>query len=140
MENNQEKQQEAIRSLVESAIEIGGDVKQYGVPSGVQFGSEYGEHEYATNSGWVNFKHDGRMHAVYMTPEVSKKLEDAGFTKADHGVIDNNPDRFHAGQESSAFKAMASQVGQARQLEKNQDEKYLSDEAYQAKYGTAKGQ
>lgn len=140
VENKAEKQREAIRSLTENATQLGGDVKQYGAPEGVQFGSEYSEHEYATNNGWANFKHDGQMYAVYATPEVSKKLEDAGFTKGDHGVVDNNPDRFHAGQDSSAFKAMVGQVGQARQMEKNKDEMYLTDEAYQAKYGTAKGQ
>ena len=133
-EDGQEKQ-EAVSSLVEGSVQIGNDVKQIGVPEGVPFGADYNNNEYATNNGWANFKHDNKMQAVFMTPAVAKKLEEAGFKKIDAGVIDNNPDRFHAGAESSSFKEMVGQVGVARQEEKNADEKYLSKEAFQAKYG-----
>lgn len=133
-EEGQEKQ-EAVSSLVENSVQIGGDVKQTGALQGVPFGADYNNGEYATNNGWANFKHDNKMQAVFMTPSVAKKLEEAGFKKIDAGVIDNNPDRFHAGAESSSFKEMVGQVGVARQQEKNADEKYLSKEAFEAKYG-----
>ncbi len=136
-DGNQEKQ-EAINSLVESSVQIGNDIKQTGIPEGIQFGSEYSNDEYATNNGWANFKHDNKMQAVFMTPAVAKKLEEAGFKKIDAGVVDNNPDRFHAGQESSSFQNMVAQVGVAKQQERNADEKYLSDEAFLAKYGESK--
>lgn len=133
-EEGQEKQ-EAVSSLVENSVQIGGDVKQTGALQGVPFGADYNNGEYATNNGWANFKHDNKMQAVFMTPGVAKKLEEAGFKKIDAGVIDNNPDRFHAGAESSSFKEMVGQVGVARQQEKNADEKYLSKDAFEAKYG-----
>ena len=78
------------------------------------------------------------MRAIYMTPEVTNQLEAAGFKKIDAGVIGNNPDSFHSGVNSSAFKAMVGQVGDAKRLEKNKDEKYLAPEAYLNKYGTEK--
>lgn len=140
IENQEDKKREAKQYLVENSVQIGNDVKQSNTPLGLEFGYEYSEGQYATNSGWCNFKHGGIMYAVYMTPEIAKKLEDAGFVKKDYGVVDNNPDRFFAGAEAGAFKAMVGQVGQARQLEKNQDKMYLSDEAYEAKYGVPKGQ
>lgn len=133
-EDGQEKQ-EAVNSLVEGSVQIGNDVKQIGALEGVAFGADYNNGEYATNNGWANFKHDNKMQAVFMTPAVTKKLEEAGFKKIDAGVIDNNPDRFHAGPNSSSFQNMVAQVGVAKQQEKNADEKYLSKEAFVAKYG-----
>lgn len=133
-EEGQEKQ-EAIRSLVEGSVQIGNDIKQTGVPEGVAFGADYNNNEYATNNGWANFKHDNKMQAIFMTPTVAKKLEEAGFKKIDAGVIDNNPDRFHAGQNSSSFQNMTAQVGTAKQQEKNLDKQYLTAEAFLAKYG-----
>ena len=70
-EDGQEKQ-EAISSLVEGSVQIGNDVKQIGAPEGVVFGADYNNGEYATNSGWANFKHDNKMQAVFMTPAVAK--------------------------------------------------------------------
>lgn len=133
--DNPEKQ-ESIKSLVEGSIQIGNDVKQIGAPEGVSFGADYNNGEYATNAGWANFKHDNKMQAIFMTPAVAKKLEEAEFKKIDAGVIDNNPDRFHAGQDSSSFQNMVAQVGAARQQEKNADERFLTKEAFAAKYGT----
>jgi len=37
--------------------------------------------------GWANFKHDNIMQAVFMTPAVAKKLEEACFKKIDAGVL-----------------------------------------------------
>jgi len=138
IENQQDRKQEAIKSLIESAVQIGNDVKQYHVPEGVQFGSEYNEGEYSTHSGWVNFKEGGLMYAIYQTPEVKEKLEAAGYTRASHGVIVNNAESFHAGENSTSFKAMVEQVKNAIQMERNQDEQYLTPEAFEAKYGTPK--
>lgn len=130
-----QEEREVINSLVGDSVQIGNDVKLIGAPEGVAFGADYNNGEYSTNNGWVNFKHDNKMQAVFMTPAVAEKLKEAGFKKIDAGVIDNNPDRFYAGQNSPSFQKMVDQVGVAKQLEKNADEKYLSKEAFVAKYG-----
>ncbi len=128
----------AVDFLKTNGVEIGDDVRQTGTPEGLPFGSEYSEGEYATNNGWANFKAGGLMRAIYVTPEVESRLEAAGFKKIDAGVIDNNPDRFHAGMDSSALTSMAEQVGVARQQERNRDEVDLTNEAYRDKYGAEK--
>ena len=116
---------EAIRFLKDGAVEIGSDVKVIDAPIGYQFGNECNEGEYNSNNNWVNFKQDGRMFAVYGSEEVYKKVEQAGFLKKSGlGVIDSNPDRFHSGTDSSAFKRMAAQVAEARQRERNNDERH----------------
>lgn len=139
IQNQVDKKQEALTFLIKNATEIGADVKVIGGKEGLSFGHDYNEGEYATNNGWVNFKSGGRMHALYMNVEVISKLDQSGFKKVEGlGVVDNNPDRFHAGTESSAFKAMTSQVANARQMERNDDERFLTDEAFALKYGQSK--
>ena len=137
--NEQEKKKrEAIKHLVKNSVQIGNDVKQNGPLKGLQFGHEYSNNAYALHGGWCNFKYDNRMYAVYTTPDVTKKLEEAGFKKEDRGVVGNEPESFYAGVESTSFKAMVKQVGVAREQEKNLDGKFMTDEAYFSKYGKHK--